>query len=71
MRNKLLVSERHADVFEQLLNAWVGHLVVLGRDEDARRGDQGHDLVLRLASEVRDAQDMLSDVRHLEVSVIG
>jgi len=33
--NELIVCEGHIDVLEQLLDAWVGHLVVLGRYEDA------------------------------------
>lgn len=44
--NKLLVSEWHANILEQLLDARVGHLVVLGRDKDTSGGDQSHNLVL-------------------------
>ena len=44
--DKLLVGEWHANVLEQLLDARVGHLVVLGRDKDTSGGDQSHNLVL-------------------------
>ena len=71
MRHKLIVSKWHANVFEQLLDAWVGHLVVLRRDKDARRRNQCHNLVLGLAAEVRNAQNVLPNVIHLQVGIIG
>ena len=44
--DELVVGEGNADVFEELLHARVGHLVVLGGDEDRGGGDEGEDLVL-------------------------
>lgn len=44
--DKLFVGEGHSDVLEQLLDARVSHLVVLGRYENAGGRDQSHDLVV-------------------------
>jgi len=65
----LVVRERHANVLEQLLDAWVSHLVILSRDKDARRCNKGHHLLVALAAEVADAEDVLADVRLLQVCV--
>ena len=60
--DKLLVCEGHSNVLKQLLYAWVSHLVVLGRDENASRRNQGHNLVVLLSAEMRNSHDMLVDV---------
>lgn len=39
LSHELVVREGYTDVLKQLLNARVGHLVILGGDEDARSGN--------------------------------
>ena len=62
---KLIIVEGHSDVLKQLLDARVGHLVILRRYEDAGSRDECHNLVLSFAAEMRYTKDMLSDIRHL------
>ena len=66
---KLLIREGHSDVLDQLLYTWVGHLMVFRGDKDAGSRNQSHDLLLRFASEVGDAEDVLADVCELHVRV--
>ena len=62
---KLIIVEGHSDVLKELLNARVGHLVILRRYKDAGSRDQCHNLVLSFAAEVCYTENMLSNIRHL------
>ncbi len=44
--DKLVIAERHSDVFQKLVDARVGHLMILSRDKDASGCYQGHHLLL-------------------------
>ena len=62
---KLIVVEGHRDVLKELLNARVGHLVILRGYKDAGSRDEGHNLVLSFAAEMWYTEDMLANIRHL------
>ena len=44
--DELVICERNTDVFEELLDARVCHLVILGRNEDGSSCDESQDLML-------------------------
>ena len=67
--DELFVGEGHTDVLKQLLDAWISHLVVLGRDKDACGRDQGHNVAFGLPAEVRNSLEVLADIRDLHVRV--
>lgn len=71
MVDKLCVCEGHINVLEKLLDARIGHLVVLGGDEDAGGGDQLHDVGLSLAPEMPHGVEVFTDVGYLQVGVEG
>ena len=62
---KLIIVEGHSDVLKELLNARVGHLVILRGYKDAGGRDECHNLVLSFAAEMGHSEDMLADIRHL------
>lgn len=67
--NEIVVREGHTaltfNVFDKLLDTRVGHLVILGRNEDTDCCDQGKYFGLRLASEISKALNVLFNVVHL------
>ncbi len=67
--NELVIAKGHSDVFQKLVYAGVGHLMILSWDKDASGCNQGHHLLVWLASEVADWGNMLPNVRFLKISV--
>ena len=55
MGDELVIVVWDSDEVEELVNAWVSLLEVLGADEDAREPDQRHNIWSGLALEVLDA----------------
>lgn len=67
--HKLVIVVGDADEVEELVDAWVGFLQVLGRDEHAGQADEGDNIRTRLALEVLDARQVLLNVGALQVSI--
>ena len=67
--HELVVSKWRLDVLEQLRDARVGLLVVLGRDEDASYSNQRQHIALCLSTEVWNGSDVVNNVRSLQIGV--
>ncbi len=44
--NELVIAKGHSNIFQELIDARVGHLVILSRDKNASGCNQGHHLLL-------------------------